>query len=85
MRKAQFDVPSSVMAEFADEMASRGLTNTVNGTNEDGEIIVEVEYDRDESKEVDQLEEILEKLREELEEENEEEEEENEEESSRRR
>lgn len=75
MRKAQFDVPSEVMAEFADEMANLNLSNTVAGTNEDGEIIVEVEYDRDESEVVDELETILEKLREELEEESEEEEE----------
>jgi predicted HTH transcriptional regulator len=75
MRKAEFNVPSEAMAEFAEEMANRNLSNTVAGTNEDGEIIVEVEYNRDESEEVDELETILEKLREELEEEIEEEEE----------
>jgi hypothetical protein len=63
------------MAEFADEMANRNLSNTVAGTTEDGEILVEVEYDRDETDEVDELEEILDKLRKELQEENEEEEE----------
>lgn len=78
MRKAQFEVPSQVMAEFADEMANRNLSNKVAGTNEDGEIVVEVEYDRDETDEVDELEEILDKLREGLEEESEEEEEEDE-------
>ena len=74
MRKAEFNVPSEVMAEFAGEMANRNLSNTVAGTNEDGEIIVEVEYDRDETDDVDELEEILAKLREGLEEEIEEEE-----------
>ena len=78
MRKAEFNVPSEVMAEFAGEMANRNLSNTVAGTNEDGEIIVEVEYDRDETDDVDELEEILDKLREGLEEESEEEEEEDE-------
>ncbi len=75
MRKAEFNVPSEVMAEFAGEMANRNLSNTVAGTNEDGEIIVEVEYDRDETDDVDELEEILAKFREGLEEEIEEEEE----------
>jgi capsular polysaccharide biosynthesis protein len=78
MRKAEFEVPSEVMAEFADELASRNLTNTVTGTNEEGEVIVEVQYERDEAKEVDQLEEILEKLRYEIEEEEQEESEEEE-------
>ncbi|MBI4945251.1 MAG: cyclase, partial [Bacteroidetes bacterium] len=42
---------------------------------EDGEIIIEVEYDKDESDEVDELESILEKILVEQEEENEEEDE----------
>ena len=32
MRKAQFDVPSEVMAEFAQAMATRNLSNSVTGT-----------------------------------------------------
>ena len=72
MRKAEFYVPSEVMAEFAQEMANRQLTNTVSGTTEDGEIVVEVEYDKDETKKVDELESILENLTEQLEEEEEE-------------
>ncbi len=73
MRKAEFEVPSEVMAEFADAMASRNLNNTVSGTTENGEIIVEVQYERDDSDEVDELEKILDKLCENLEEESEEE------------
>lgn len=76
MRKAEFNVPSEVMAEFAQELANKNLSNTVTGTTEESEIIVEVEYDREQSDEVDELEEILEKFREQLEEENEEDEEE---------
>ena len=67
MRKAEFNVPSEVMAEFAEELANRNVSNSVTGTNEEGEIIVEVEYDRDETEEVDELEALLEKLCEELE------------------
>jgi hypothetical protein len=39
MRKAEFEVPSEVMAEFADEMVNRDLDNKVIGTNEDNEIL----------------------------------------------
>jgi capsular polysaccharide biosynthesis protein len=75
MRKAEFEVPSEVMAEFAEEMASRDLDNKVIGTNEDNEIVVEVKYERGESKSVDELEKILDNLREQIEEEEEEEDE----------
>ena len=72
MRKVEFEVPQEAMTEFANELASRNLNNTVTGTTEEGEIIIEVEYDKEESYNVDELEEILEKIRDEQEEENEE-------------
>lgn len=68
MRKAEFAVPSQVMAEFAGEMTERELDNTVTGTNEDGEIMVEVLYEKEESKSVDELETFLEGLREQIDE-----------------
>ncbi len=64
MRKAEFLIPSQVMVEFTDEMANRDLEGTVSGTTDEDEIILEVEYEKDESEGVDELEEILEKLRE---------------------
>lgn len=76
MRKAEFYVPSEAMAAFADQLAGRRFNNTITGINEDGEIIIEVEYEKDQNDEVDELEEILDKLLAQLEEENEEEEEE---------
>jgi|GEM_PF-657218 len=69
MRKAEFDVPHEAMTEFADAMTNRNLNNTITGTTEEGEIIIEVEYEKDEIEEVDELEAILEKIIEELEEE----------------
>lgn len=75
MRKAEFQVPSEVMAEFTDEMVNRDLDNKVTGTNEDNEILVEVIYEKEESKSVDELEKILDNLREQMEEEEDEEEE----------
>jgi len=76
MRKAEFAVPSEVMAEFAGEMSGRGLDNTVTGTNEDGEILVEVIYEKEESESVDELETFLDELREQIDEEDDEEEDE---------
>jgi capsular polysaccharide biosynthesis protein len=68
MRKAEFAVPSEVMAEFANEMAERELDNKVVGTTEDDEILVEVSYEKEETEIVDELETILDDLREQIEE-----------------
>jgi capsular polysaccharide biosynthesis protein len=62
MRKAEFAVPSEVMAEFANEMAERELDNKVVGTTEDDEILVEVSYEKEETEIVDELETILDDL-----------------------
>ena len=75
MRKAEFAVPSEVMAKFADEISERELDNTITGTTEDGEILVEVIYEKEESESVDELETFLDKLREQIEEEDDEDEE----------
>lgn len=75
MRKAEFAVPSEVMAEFADKLAEQDLDNKIVGTNDDYEVLVEVEYERDQSKEIDELEEHLNELREQIDEEEEEEDE----------
>jgi 2-oxo-4-hydroxy-4-carboxy--5-ureidoimidazoline (OHCU) decarboxylase len=83
MRKAEFYVPSEVMAEFAQELSSRDLTNSITGITEDDDIIVEVEYDKSESDEVDELEEKLDSLCSELE--NEEEEDDDDKDESKKR
>ena len=69
MRKAEFTVPSEVMAEFANELAERDLDNKVVGTSEDDEILVEISYEKEETQVVDELEAILDNLREQIEEE----------------
>ena len=63
MRKAEFAVPSDVMVDFVNEMTERELDNTIVGTSEDDEILVEVLYEKDETKVIDELEAILENLR----------------------
>lgn len=75
MRKAEFRVPPAVISEFSDDMTSRNLTNEITGTAENGEVIVEVKFEKEESKEVDALESTLDDLMEGLEEESKEEEE----------
>ena len=62
MRNVEFNVHQDVIVEFVEELTNRNLNNTLAGITEVGEIVIEVEYDKTESKEVDELEEILEKL-----------------------
>lgn len=59
MRKAELIVPTEVMTEFVEEMSERQLDNTITGVNDDGEVIVEIIYEPDETGSVDQLENIL--------------------------
>ena len=68
MRKAEFKVPQDIVVEFCQELTDHSLTNEIIGTTENDEIIIEVGYDKEESKEVDELEIHLESLCEELEE-----------------
>lgn len=62
MRKVEFYVPAEVMAAFADELTERNLSNEITGRTEDGEVVIEVSYARDEADQVDELEDALEKL-----------------------
>ena len=78
MRKAEFRVPQDVAVEFCDELTNHSFTNEVVGTTDDNEIVLEVSYDKAESKTIDALEAHLESLCEGMEEGEEEEEEETE-------
>ena len=71
MRKAHFEVPSEVIGNFTEKMTELELENSIVGKNEDGEIEVEVYYEKDESDSVDELETYLEELKEGIEEEEE--------------
>ena len=65
MRKIEFEVPQDVIVDFAEELTNRNLTNTITGTSEDDKVIIEVNYDKEESDLVDELEEIFDDLTEE--------------------
>ena len=72
MRKVEFNVPTEVITEFVDELTNRNVSNSIIGTTENDEIIIEVEYEKTESEAVNELEEILEKLSAQIEDEEEE-------------
>jgi hypothetical protein len=75
MRKASFEVPAEVIGDFTEKMTELELSNSITGKTEDDEIEIEVLYEKEEAKQVDELEEYLVELIEELEEEEEEEDE----------
>lgn len=71
MRKATFTVPREGMTEFAEELSTRNFPNSIVGTTEEEEIIIEVPYDKEDEDEINELEDILEKIIDDLEEEEE--------------
>ncbi len=48
MKKRNFLVPEDSIVEFAEAVETNQLTNTIAGTTEDDEIIIEIEYEQDE-------------------------------------
>jgi hypothetical protein len=65
MRKIVLEVPQEIMGDFSDKLAETGLENSITGRNDDGEIEIEVSYEKDEGELADELEEYLEQLKEE--------------------
>lgn len=68
MRTKEFEVPTEVMAEFADALQEHGLNNSIQSSNEDGEIVVWIEYDTDDREAVLLLSEMIDDYHEENEE-----------------
>lgn len=75
MRKASFEVPAEVIGDFSEKMTELGLDNSILGRNDHDEIEIEVCYEKDESEQVDELEEYLGEFIAELDQEEEEEDE----------
>lgn len=59
MRTKEFEVPNDFIVEFAEALAEHGLTNEINGVTEQGEILIEVSYEKDERASVFALTELL--------------------------
>ncbi|MBS1634314.1 MAG: hypothetical protein JST26_00230 [Bacteroidetes bacterium] len=68
MKTKEFEVPSDLITEFAGALADHNLTNEINGVNEDGEILIEVSYNKNERAAVFELTELLDDYYEESEE-----------------
>lgn len=68
MRKATFEVPNEVIGDFTEKLTQLELDNSIVGTNEEEEIIIEVHYEKEEARQVDELEDFLEALKDSLEE-----------------
>jgi hypothetical protein len=69
MRKVEFEVPEEVFGDFAERLGETGLDNCVLGRNEGNEIEIEIHYEKEEAKVIDDLEDYLEELKNELDEE----------------
>lgn len=72
MRTKEFEVPTEIMTEFADALQEYGLNNSIQQSNDDGEIVVRIEYDTDDREAVLLLSEMIDDYHEENEEEDEE-------------
>lgn len=59
MRIKEFEVPCDFIAEFAEALAESELTNEINGVNEEGDILIEVSYEKPDRASVFALTELL--------------------------
>lgn len=59
MRTKEFEVPCDFIAEFAEALAENELTNEINGVNEEGDILIEVSYEKPDRASVFALTELL--------------------------
>ena len=59
MRRKEFEVPSDFITEFAGALAEHELTNEINGVTEEGDIIIEVSYEKPDRANVFALTELL--------------------------
>lgn len=60
MRTKQFSVSDESIVEFSEMLEENNLTGTITGVNEDSEIQIDVEYDRDKREVILDLMELLE-------------------------
>lgn len=52
MNLRKFEVPAEFVGEFAEMLAERRLVNEVKGTNNEGDVIIEVAYTSNQKSEV---------------------------------
>ena len=84
MRSRTFEVPLDVMGDFAQIVDDNELTNELNGVADNGDIIVNVDYEAQQKDVITELHELVDKHNDEREDDEDEDEEEEEEEEDER-
>ena len=59
MKTKELNVPQEIIEEFADLLAENNITNEIQGTTEDGDIIIRVEYEKEERQAIFELMELI--------------------------
>lgn len=59
MRNKLFEVPIGFIAEFAEAIDEKELTNNIQGVNEEGHILINIQYEKGERADVFELAEML--------------------------
>jgi hypothetical protein len=62
MRKITFEVSTKIITEFSTKLIDLNLINEIIGVTGDDEIEIEIQYEKSESDQVDELEEYFEEL-----------------------
>lgn len=60
MRTREFNIPTGILADVADKIVEHDLVNEILGSTEDGEIIVEISYEKNQRESVFDIQEIIE-------------------------
>lgn len=68
----EFDVPSDLMGDFAEMIEEHALSNWIEGVNEQGEIILMIEYTKQQDEVIEELYDLLESYEQEEDEDDEE-------------
>jgi hypothetical protein len=72
MKSRTFNVPEELIIEFAQVLEKYDLPNSIEGTTEDGEVVIEVDYEEKQRKIIHQLNDLIDDFNEEDEDEEEE-------------
>lgn len=59
MKTREFIVPTEAIIAIAEKLSENELTNEITGTTEDDEIIIEVQYEKEDRQTIFEMEEII--------------------------
>ena len=65
MKSRTFNVPEELIIEFAEVLEKYDLPNSIEGTTDDGEIVIEVDYEDKQRKIIHQLNDLIDDFNEE--------------------